>query len=103
MTQHKVNYSFADDAQLLISTLNERLASINDWMGSNFLKLNEGKRDILLLGPQMERSGLSLELGRLAHNVCSCRLEPKLQTPHQHNNTDADTDLLPPNKQSKRL
>lgn len=61
-----------------ISTLNECLASINDWMSSNFLKLNEGKMDILLLGPQMERSGLSLELGTLVHNNLSVLVDLKL-------------------------
>lgn len=57
--------SYADDTQLYISaepndtvaieSITNCLLAINKWMSNNFLKLNESKTEILLIGPKAKR------------------------------------------------
>ncbi len=60
--RHSIKYHFyADDTQLYLSfdpsdavsaldKLNSCLSDIRDWMASNFLKLNDDKTELLLIG-----------------------------------------------------
>ena len=61
--EHNVCFhSYADDTQLYISaepndaaainSITTCLLEINKWMSNNFLKLNEDKTEILLVGPK---------------------------------------------------
>ncbi|KAL0970199.1 hypothetical protein UPYG_G00238640 [Umbra pygmaea] len=74
--EHNVNFhSYADDTQLYISiepddidaisSLSRCLIAINNWMRVNFLKLNEYKTEILLVGPKVKREKISMNLGNL--------------------------------------
>ena len=68
-------HSYADDTQLYISaepnnstaidSISSCLTAINDWMSNNFLKLNEDKTEILLVGPTAKRQLLHNNMGKL--------------------------------------
>ena len=45
------------------------LLAINKWMSNNFLKLNENKTEILLIGPKVKREMLLKNLGKLENWV----------------------------------
>ena len=73
--EHNVCFhSCADDTQLYISAepnypaamnyITTRLLEINKWMSNNFLKLNEDKTEILLVGPKAKREMLFNNLGK---------------------------------------
>ena len=77
---HNINYHcYADDTQLHISispddpnALGTLISCLNDihlWMSKNFLKLNNGKTEILLTGPKSERERVQSMLGPLAGQV----------------------------------
>ena len=77
---HNINYHcYADDTQLHISispddpnALSTLVSCLNDiqlWMSKNFLKLNDGKTEILLTGPKSERERVQSMLGPLAGQV----------------------------------
>ncbi|MCI5160354.1 MAG: hypothetical protein D3906_18395, partial [Candidatus Electrothrix sp. AUS1_2] len=74
--EHNVCFhSYADDTQLYISaepnvaaainSIATCLLAINKWMSNNFLKLNEDKTEILLVGPKTKREMLFYNLGKL--------------------------------------
>ena len=74
--EHNVCFhSYADDTQLYISaepndaaainSITTCLLAINKWMSNNFLKLNEDKTEILLVGPKTKREMLFNNLGKL--------------------------------------
>ncbi|XP_030638844.1 uncharacterized protein LOC115819473 [Chanos chanos] len=76
--EHNVNFhSYADDTQLYISvepndinalySLTTCLSAITQWMSNDFLKLNENKTEILLVGPKPRRDALSTRLRHLGH------------------------------------
>lgn len=80
INHHQVNYYFyADDAQLYISIspndptalhrLTACLSDINVWMSKNFLKLNEEKTEILLIGPIAAREKLHSMLGGFSGHI----------------------------------
>jgi hypothetical protein len=68
-------HSYADDTQLYISaepndakainSITNCLLAINKWMNNNFLKLNEDKTEVLLIGPKLKREMLIKNLGGL--------------------------------------
>ena len=68
-------HSYADDTQLYISvepndaaainSITTCLLPINKWMSNNFLKLNEDKTGILLVGPKTKREMLFNNMGKL--------------------------------------
>lgn len=72
-------HSYADDTQLYISTephqieaietITSCLASVNKWMNSNFLKLNENKTEILVVGSRINREKILRNLGELGSRV----------------------------------
>ncbi|KAG5263216.1 hypothetical protein AALO_G00283870, partial [Alosa alosa] len=72
-------HSYADETQLYISveptnpdglcSLTACLTSINQWMSKNFLKLNDDKTEVLLVGPKLKRDIILSNLGNLAHQV----------------------------------
>uniref|UniRef100_A0A667YPA7 Reverse transcriptase domain-containing protein n=1 Tax=Myripristis murdjan TaxID=586833 RepID=A0A667YPA7_9TELE len=74
-------HSYADDTQLYISAepndatainpITTCLMAVNKWMSDNFLKLNEDKTEILLVGPKTKREMLSINLGKLASRIKS--------------------------------
>ena len=75
--KYNVNFhSYADDTQLYISaepndttkidSITNCLLAINNWMNKNFLKLNDDKTEILLVGPKSKREMLTKNLGNLA-------------------------------------
>lgn len=75
--EHSVGFhSYADDTQLYISaepndtaainSIANCLLAINKWMSNNFLRLNEDKTEILLIGPKTKREMLIKNLGGLA-------------------------------------
>ena len=74
---HGVNFHFyADDTQLHISVapddpsaLDPLLSCLSDikyWMSENFLKLNEDKTEILIIGSDEQRASITSRLGNLA-------------------------------------
>lgn len=74
--EHSVGFhSYADDTQLYISaepndtaainSIANCLLAINKWMSNNFLRLNEDKTEILLIGPKTKREMLIKNLGGL--------------------------------------
>uniref|UniRef100_A0A3B1IUE7 Reverse transcriptase domain-containing protein n=1 Tax=Astyanax mexicanus TaxID=7994 RepID=A0A3B1IUE7_ASTMX len=78
--KHGVSYhSYADDTQLYISVeqndsraldrLTSCLTNIINWMNRNFLKLNEEKTEILIIGNTAEKSIVLGQLGNLAPQV----------------------------------
>uniref|UniRef100_A0A8C6NY71 Reverse transcriptase domain-containing protein n=1 Tax=Nothobranchius furzeri TaxID=105023 RepID=A0A8C6NY71_NOTFU len=67
--RHGVNFhSYADDTQLYISvspdvsqpmeTLFNCILDIKSWMTENFLQLNQGKTEVLVIGPEAQREKL---------------------------------------------
>lgn len=75
--EHYISFhSYADDTQLYISTepndttaiksITNCLLAINKWMNNNFLKLNEDKTEILIIGPKTKRETVIKNLGGLA-------------------------------------
>ena len=77
ITTHGVNFHFyADDTQLYLSvapddpsaldSLLSCLSSIKYWMSNNFLKLNEDKTEVLIIGSSEQREIMSQRLGSLA-------------------------------------
>lgn len=75
--EHNVCFhSYADDTQLYIAvepndaaainSIAACLLAINKWMSNNFLKLNEDKTEILLVGPIKKREMLLNNMGKLA-------------------------------------
>ncbi len=79
---HNVHYHcYADDLQLYISVssgnprgLNSLFSCLKDitiWMNNFFLKLNEQKTEILLVGPLEERQKLQLMFGSLSQQIKS--------------------------------
>lgn len=78
--KHNVCFpSNADDTQLYISakpndtaaitSITNCLLAIDKWISSNFLKLNEDKTEILLVGPKAKRNMLVNNLGIFTHRV----------------------------------
>ena len=78
--EHNVDFhSYADDTQLYISVepsqttaihaLTKCMSAITDWMNSNFLKLNEDKTEVLLIGPKKKRAKLHSSLGDLSIHI----------------------------------
>ena len=76
ITLHGVNYHFyADDTQLYLSVapddphaldpLLSCLSSIKSWMSENFLKLNEEKTEVLIIGSQEQKEAITNRLGSL--------------------------------------
>ena len=74
--EHDVSFhSYADDTQLYISvepnnppalnSLTVCLSAVNKWMSDNFLKLNEEKTEILLIGPKAKRDEIFQRLDNL--------------------------------------
>lgn len=74
--EHNIDFhSYADDTQLYIaiepnhsttiSAVSSCLSAITKWMNSNFLKLNEEKTEVLLIGPPDKRRALHHHLGEL--------------------------------------
>ena len=77
IAEHGVNFHFyADDTQLYLSVapddpcaLDPLLAcvsSIKCWMSENFLKLNEDKTEVLIIGSSEQRESITSRLGNLA-------------------------------------
>ena len=77
ITNHGVNFhSYADDTQLYLSVapndpsaldpLLTCLSSIKCWMSENFLKLNEDKTEVLIIGSSEQKTIISRQLGNLA-------------------------------------
>ncbi len=72
-------HSYTADMQLYISlkpedddalnSLFSGLSAMNKWMSENFLKLNEDKTEILLVGPQAKRDRLPSKLGKLKSQI----------------------------------
>ena len=82
ITAHGVNYHFyADDTQLYLSVapgdpqaldpLLACLSSIKCWMSKNFLKLNEEKTDVLIVGSSEQRELIKSRLGGLTRDGSS--------------------------------
>ena len=76
ITAHGVNFHFyADDTQLYFSVapddpcaldpLLSCLSNIKDWMSENFLKLNEDKTEVLIIGSNEQRELVRSRLGNL--------------------------------------
>ena len=74
---HGVNFHFyADDTQLYLSVepddpnalspLSNSLSSIKQWMSANFLKLNEDKTELGIIGTSAQRELIASRLGGLA-------------------------------------
>ena len=74
--EHNISFhSYADDTQLYISTepnntaaisnISNCLIAVNEWMNLNFLKLNEDKTEILLVGSKTNREMIKNHLGNL--------------------------------------
>ena len=77
ITNHGVNFHFyADDTQLYLSVapddpsaldpLLSCLSSIKYWMSENFLKLNEDKTEVLIIGSSEQKQPIISRLGNLA-------------------------------------
>ena len=49
----------------VIHSITNCLLAINKWMNDNFLKLNEDKTEVLLIGPKSKRDILTKILGGL--------------------------------------
>ena len=75
--EHNVCFhSYADDTQLYITaepndaaainSITTCLLAINKWMSNNFLKLNEDKTEILLVGPKTKTEMLFNDLRKLS-------------------------------------
>ena len=84
ITTHGVNFHFyADDTQLYLSVapddpsaldpLLSCLSSIKCWMSNNFLKLNEDKTEVLIIGSSDQRELMSHRLGSLAKGSTSVK------------------------------
>ena len=64
---------FADDSQLYLplrsrdclQTLLECLKEINDWMGDNFLQLNNSKTEVIIVNPSKFKKPIFTDLGSL--------------------------------------
>ncbi|KAL2080625.1 hypothetical protein ACEWY4_024418 [Coilia grayii] len=78
--KHNIDFhSYADDTQLYISvepnkttalqSLTSCLSAVTHWMSNNFLKLNENKTELLLIGPKDKREALLPSLGNLNQYV----------------------------------
>ncbi|KAL2096189.1 hypothetical protein ACEWY4_008337 [Coilia grayii] len=78
--KHNIDFhSYADDTQLYISvepnkttalqSLTSCLSAVTHWMSNNFLKLNESKTELLLIGPKDKREALLPSLGNLNQYV----------------------------------
>ena len=72
---HSIDFhSYADDTQLYISmepndpdalsSLITCLSAVEHWMSNNFLKLNEDKTEVLLIGPKTKRDAVFNSLGK---------------------------------------
>ncbi|KAL2089166.1 hypothetical protein ACEWY4_016065 [Coilia grayii] len=78
--KHNIDFhSYADDTQLYISvepnkttalqSLTSCLSAVTHWMSNNFLKLNESKTELLLIGPKDKQEALLPSLGNLNQYV----------------------------------
>ncbi|KAJ0062165.1 hypothetical protein NL108_017132 [Boleophthalmus pectinirostris] len=79
--RHGVNFhSYADDTQLYIAvspddlspidTLFNCILDIKSWMAANFLQLNQGKTEVLIIGPEAQRERLKAKLQTYSLNPC---------------------------------
>ena len=77
--KHNINYhSYADDTQIYISvtphdfssinTLVDCINDLNIWMSRNFLKLNQDKTEVLIIGNKTDRERLSTHLKSVSLN-----------------------------------
>uniref|UniRef100_A0A3P9IWS2 Reverse transcriptase domain-containing protein n=1 Tax=Oryzias latipes TaxID=8090 RepID=A0A3P9IWS2_ORYLA len=80
--RHGINFhSYADDTQLYVAVSPDDMGPIDDllscvldietWMGETFLKLNQDKTDILIVGPEAERERVQSYLSTFNLNVCN--------------------------------
>ena len=78
--RHNISYhTYADDTQIYISvtsnnysdtkTLVDCINDINVWMSRNFLKLNQDKTEVLIIGNKTDREKLSTHLKSLSLNT----------------------------------
>ena len=76
ISKHGVNFHFyADDTQLYLSVAPDDpnaldpllacLSSIKCWMNENFLKLNEDKTEVLIIGSSQQRESITSRLGNM--------------------------------------
>jgi hypothetical protein len=79
---------YADDTQLYIpfdpsksseaiSQLESCIAEIREWMGSNFLKLNESKTEFIVIGSKQQLSLVQCKVIRLGNDEIKCVNEVK--------------------------
>src|SRR4029434_2043936 len=57
--------AFKPNDAAAINSITTCLLAINKWMSNNFLKLNDDKTDMLLVGPKTKREMLFYNLGKL--------------------------------------
>ncbi len=84
--KHTISYHFcADDTKLYLScnsnntnqlsNLHGCIADINNWKASNFLQINSGKTEIIIMGLDSLPNHFSSYLGPLSSNITnSCRI-----------------------------
>ena len=69
-------HNYADDTQIYVSVTKDDLEpvdslchcveQISDWMQNNFLQLNSDKSEIIVFGPQSQRTGVINHLESLS-------------------------------------
>uniref|UniRef100_A0A3B4TB02 Reverse transcriptase domain-containing protein n=1 Tax=Seriola dumerili TaxID=41447 RepID=A0A3B4TB02_SERDU len=98
------NHFYADDTSLNPNDFTVA-SSVNKWMSSNFLKLNEEAKEILQVGHKSKRDMLFDNLGNelpglnlRLQSLCSLKFRSEVQVLHQQGD---DNIMFPPQKQLK--